>query len=130
MLPLCPSLHSTGGPAWPVAALSHRASPVLGLLLLTLALSAAAAPFDAAPFALPLPEGNGLLWEDPREVHQVVVHFAGTAPPPEQVQIEYWGSRWPQQHLPNYRLSTWNLVDGNWPAWQALHPWLPEDQTP
>src|SRR2546427_9417149 len=30
--------------------------------------------FDAAPFALPLPEGNGLLWEDPREIHRVVVH--------------------------------------------------------
>src|SRR5438445_1740561 len=59
--------------------------------------------FDAAPFALPLPEGNGLLWEDPREIHRIVVHFATNAPAPETVQLEYWGSRWPEQHLPKDR---------------------------
>ena len=65
--------------------------------------SCAGAAFDAAPFALPLPEGNGLQWEDPREVHKVIVHFEGAAPAPESVKLEYWGSRWPQQHLPKDR---------------------------
>src|SRR5579871_5631839 len=50
-----------------------------------------AAGFDAAPFALPLTEGNGLLWEDPREVHRVVVSFQGSAPALDKVRLEYWG---------------------------------------
>jgi len=54
--------------------------------------------FDAAPFGLPLPEGNGVMWEDPREIHRVVVHFASSPPP--NVRLEYWGSRWPERHLP------------------------------
>ncbi|MBN2505155.1 MAG: hypothetical protein JXQ71_00530 [Verrucomicrobia bacterium] len=62
-----------------------------------------AAPFDAAPFALPLPKGNGLLWEDPREIHRVVAHFADAAPAPETVRLEYWGSWWPDRHLPKDR---------------------------
>jgi hypothetical protein len=62
-----------------------------------------AAEFDAAPFALPLPDGHGLLWEDPREIHKVVVHFKGSAPPADSVHLEYWGSRWPEQHLPKDR---------------------------
>src|SRR5437867_3906078 len=61
------------------------------------------APMDVAPFCLPLPEGNGLMWEDPREIHRVVIHFAGEAPPAEKVKLEYWGSRWPEQHLPKDR---------------------------
>ena len=43
------------------------------------------------------------MWEDPREIHKVVVHFAGAAPAPENVRLEYWGSRWPEQHLPKDR---------------------------
>jgi len=62
-----------------------------------------AATFDAAPFALPLPEGSGLIWEEPREIHQVVVEFETAAPATESVRLEYWGSRWPQQHLPKDR---------------------------
>ena len=54
-----------------------------------------AAPFDAAPFGLLLPEGNGVMWEDPREIHKVVVHFASAVSAPEIVRLEYWGSRWP-----------------------------------
>jgi len=61
----------------------------------------AAAPFDAAAFGLPLPEGNGVMWEDPREIHRVVAHFA--SPPPPNVGLEYWGSRWPEQRLPKDR---------------------------
>ena len=73
------------------------------LAVACLGLTSQAAPFDAAPFGLPLPEGNGVMWEDPREIHKVVVHFAGAAPAPESVRLEYWGSRWPEQHLPKDR---------------------------
>ena len=65
--------------------------------------SALGAAFDAAPFALPLPEGDGLMWEDPRELHKVVFHFGGAAPMPETLRLEYWGSRWPNQQLPKDR---------------------------
>jgi hypothetical protein len=82
----------------------NRLSSVLPLLFLVgLAPKTPAVDFDAAPFALPLPEGNGLLWEDPREVHQVRVEFDGPAPAPDRVRLEYWGSRWPEQHLPKDR---------------------------
>jgi hypothetical protein len=73
----------------------------LATLLFWVALIAntpAAIPFDAAPFARWLPETNGVYWEDPREVHRVVVHFK--SPPPAQLGLEYWGSRWPQQQVP------------------------------
>ncbi len=73
------------------------------LFFASLSASAIGAPFDAAPFALPLPEGNGLMWEDPRELHKVVLHFSGSAPAPETLHLEYWGSRWPNQHLPKDR---------------------------
>ncbi len=62
-------------------------SLLLPLLLLSALLSLHAAPFDAAPFALPLPDGNGLLWEDPRELHRVVVHFASPPPAPEKIRL-------------------------------------------
>ncbi len=68
-----------------------------------LCLTLRAAPFDAAPFGLPLPQGNGVMWEDPREIHRVVVHFKDGAPAPESVHLEYWASRWPEQHLPKDR---------------------------
>jgi hypothetical protein len=69
-------------------------------LVQALPVALAAVPFDAVPFGLPLPEGNGVMWEDPREIHKVVVHFKGASPPPEQVRLEYWGSWWPERHLP------------------------------
>ncbi len=81
----------------PLASLLHL------FLLAGVSVSALAAPFDAVPFGLPPPEGNGILWEDPRELHQVVVHFQGAAPPADQVRLEYWGSRWPAQRLPKDR---------------------------
>jgi hypothetical protein len=64
---------------------------------------AMAAPFDAAPFGLPLPDGNGVMWEDPREIHRVVVYFQGSPPPVDRVRLEYWGSWWPERHLPKDR---------------------------
>ena len=85
----------------------------------------AAASFDAAPFGLRLAEGHGLVWEDPREIHQVVVHFDGAAPPPSNLRLEYWGSRWPQQHLPKDRqpgggdvgwMEPGNWYNGGWRA--------------
>jgi hypothetical protein len=79
-----------------IAVLLTLARPVSGEAL-------PAAPFDALPFGLPLPDGRGVMWEDPREVHQVVVQFQGTPPAPDQVRLEYWGSWWPGQHLPKDR---------------------------
>lgn len=93
-------------------------------LLCTLAFSAVQATegfgtsFDAAPFAFPLPEGNGLMWEDPREVHQVTVKFSGSAPIPERVHLEYWGSHWPEQHLPKDR-----APGGGDVGWMELGNW-------
>lgn len=80
-----------------------RRSATLFLASLVLVQICAGQPFDAAPFGLPLPEGNGILWEDPREIHQVVVHFATNGPLPKGLRLEYWGSRWPDQHLPKDR---------------------------
>ena len=73
-------------------------------------------PFDAAPFARLLEEGLGLVWEDLREIHRVVVHFVGA--PPENLQLEYWRTGWPQRRLPKDRVpgggdvGWWEL--GNW----------------
>src|SRR6266852_9280450 len=86
-------------------------------------LSGLGAPMDVVPFGLPLPEGNGVMWEDPREIHEVIVHFIGAPPRSGKVQLEYWGSRWPEQHLPKDRLPGgadvgWmelgNWYDGGW----------------
>jgi hypothetical protein len=76
---------------------------LIGLAAGCLCLTLRAAQFDAAPFGLPLPQGNGVMWEDPREIHQVVVDFKDRAPAPESVRLEYWASRWPDQHLPKDR---------------------------
>ncbi len=43
------------------------------------------------------------MWEDPREIHSVLVDFDAPIPPGFNVRLEYWGSRWPQQHLPKDR---------------------------
>jgi hypothetical protein len=77
-----------------------------------------AGTFDAAPFSLTLSEGNGLLWEDPREVHQVVVEFEGVAPMADRVRLEYWGSRWPEQRLPKDR-----QPGGGDVGWMELGNW-------
>ena len=93
-----------------------------GFAIAGLCLTLRASPFDAAPFGLPLPEGNGMMWEDPREIHKVVVHFAGAAPAPKQLRLEYWGSRWPEQHLPKDREPGGGSVGwmelGNWYTYQ------------
>ena len=74
-----------------------------GFAVACFCLTLQSAPFDAAPFGLPLPQGSGVMWEDPREIHQVVVHFKDRPPAPESVHLDYWASRWPDQHLPKDR---------------------------
>jgi hypothetical protein len=81
--------------------------------------AAPAVPFDAAPYALPLPERNGLFWEDPREIHRVVVQFEHAAPLADRVRLEYWGSRWPEQHLPKDR-----EPGGGDVGWMELGNWF------
>ena len=79
------------------------ATGALALLHASRGTTGAAEPLDIAPFGISLPEKNGLLWEDPREVHKVVVQFEGKTPAAERLRLEYWGSRWPNQHLPKDR---------------------------
>jgi len=110
-----------------------RSSQLAGILCLLLPVAAwgssaaAAAPVDVAPFGMALPEGNGVYWDDPREIHQVVVHFKGAAPAPERVRLEYWGSHWPEEHLPKDKeigsgASGWMEL-GNW----YIHGWRAAD---
>ncbi len=82
----------------------------------------AAAPFDAAPFAQQISEGNGIYWEDPREIHRVVVNFASTPPDPSHIKLQYWGSRWPEQHLPKDR-----QPGGADVGWMELGNWFVGD---
>ena len=91
---------------------------LVGFAVAGLCVTLRAAPFDAAPFGLPLPEGNGVMWEDPREIHKVVVHFTGAVPTLEKVRLEYWGSRWPEQHLPKDREPGGGSV-----GWMELGNW-------
>ena len=42
----------------------------------------------------------GVLWEDPREIHRVVVTFAGDPPPRDTLALEYWQSSWPHHEIP------------------------------
>ncbi|MBI5386528.1 MAG: hypothetical protein HZA90_17805 [Verrucomicrobia bacterium] len=90
----------------------------LTVVMVSLCLRASAASFDSAPFGLPLPEGNGVMWEDPREVHRVVVHFQDAPPAADKVRLEYWGSWWPGRHLPKDRepggADTGWMELGNW----------------
>jgi len=73
-------------------------------------------PFDAALFAQPLAGQAGLVWESPREIHKVVVRFAGA--PPMDLALQYWRTKWPQQRLPKQAIcgggsvGWWEL--GNW----------------
>src|SRR5208282_3110869 len=74
--------------------------------------------FDAAPYGIPLPEGQGLMWDDPREIHTVTVVFAEAIPVGSKIHLEYWGSHWPQQHLPKDR----ELGNG-YAGWMELGNW-------
>jgi len=88
----------------PMLAMAITAPPAVG------------SPVDVAAWAILLPEGVGLRWTDPREIHRVVITFRGKAP--ETLRLQYWSSRWPQQRLPRDRepgggdVGWWEL--GNW----------------
>ena len=74
--------------------------------------------FDAASYGIPLSEGNGLMWDDPREIHSVTVDFADAIPAGAKLNLEYWGSHWPKEHLPK------NQELGNgWSGWLELGNW-------
>jgi hypothetical protein len=83
------------------------------------------AAVDVAPFGAALPGENGIVWEDPREIHRVVVRFRERAPSPEQVRLEYWGSRWPEQRLPKDQepgggaVGWWELGDWYQGGWRV-----------
>lgn len=74
--------------------------------------------FDAAPFGAPLPQGDGLEWADPREVHEVIVDFAGPVPDSAKVHVEYWGSEWPLQYLPKD-----TALGSGFSGWMELGDW-------
>ena len=70
-------------------------------VLPVLAQNSPARHFDAAPFGMPLSQGHGLEWTDPRDIREVIVDFAGPVPVGANVRVEYWGSAWPKQQLPD-----------------------------
>jgi hypothetical protein len=74
--------------------------------------------FDAAPFGMPLPDGHGLKWDDPREIHSVTVDFADPIPAGLKFRVEYWGSHWPQQHLPKDQ-----VLGSGFSGWMELGNW-------
>src|SRR5262249_5906312 len=107
---------------WQLAWLSRMAALaccfVLAAYFLMSGGGLSAAPFDAAPFSPPLPEGNGIDWEDRREIHQVIIRFKGDPPAADHVKLEYWGSRWPAQHLPKQK----DIGSGE-SGWMELGNW-------
>ena len=74
--------------------------------------------FDAAPYGIRLPDGQGLMWDDPREIHSVTVVFANPVPTGYKCRLEYWGSHWPQQRLPKDR-----ELGGGFAGWMELGNW-------
>ena len=65
------------------------------------------------------------MWEDPREIHVVIVDFADPIPAGLRFRLEYWGSHWPGQHFAKDREpgggdAGW-LELGNWfnGAWRV-----------
>ena len=72
---------------------------------------------------MPLQEGQGIRWEDPREIHTVNVDFAEAIPAGLRFRLEYWGSSWPKQHIAKDRepgggdvgwLELGNWYNGGW----------------
>lgn len=76
---------------------------LVALLYLLASKSVAQTPFDAAPFSVINQEASVLVWEDPREIHRVVVDFERAPEPATPIKLEYWGSWWPDRHLPKDR---------------------------
>lgn len=65
------------------------------------------APVDVAPWGEQASWENGrdvgLWWEDPRDIHRVVVTFAGAPPDPNTVRLQWWQSQWPRHRIPRDR---------------------------
>ncbi len=103
-------------------------TPLLIPLLFAPLAPALGQPMDVASFGLPLPSDSGVagvMWEDPRKVSEVVVTFDAPLPADARPRLEYWGSRWPLQRVPEDRepgggdVGWWEL--GNWyhGGWRA-----------
>lgn len=45
----------------------------------------------------------GVWWEDPRDIHRVVVTFAGPAPEAGAAKLQWWQSQWPGHRIPRDR---------------------------
>lgn len=65
---------------------------------------AAGAAVDVAPWGERATWENGravgLWWEDPRDLHRVVVTFADTPPEPAELKLQWWQSQWPEHRVP------------------------------
>lgn len=62
------------------------------------------APVDVAPWGerASWADGRdvGLWWEDPRDIHRVVVTFADPPPEPKSARLQWWHSQWPEHRIP------------------------------
>jgi hypothetical protein len=85
---------------------------------------------DIAPFAYrDDPNAQELIfrWEEPREVHRVVLRFAGEAPPLRAVEVAYWRSHWPEARRPLIESEEEETFA---PGWQAQDDWFNGDWQP
>jgi hypothetical protein len=92
---------------------------------LCLSLATQSESFDAAPFGELLPDASGVVWQDPREIHAVHVRFedrGGLKLRADQVRLQYWGSWWPERHLPKDR-----EPGGGDTGWMELGNWWKYD---
>ena len=66
--------------------------------------ASAGAPVDVAPWGerASWEDGKavGIWWEDPRDLHRVVVTFAETPSDPAKAKLQWWQSRWPERRIP------------------------------
>lgn len=76
--------------------------------------------FNAAPWSVPLEKDLGMAWDDPREIHRVLVEFRGDAP--KDLQLQYWRHRWPENRVPKDR-----VPEGGSVGWWELGNWYVGD---
>lgn len=64
----------------------------------------AGAPVDVAPWGERASWADdqdvGIWWEDPRDIHRVVVRFADPPPDPSAAKLQWWHSQWPEHRIP------------------------------
>lgn len=121
MQPIQSLVHSITRPASPApspAAARVRLAVAMAAVVLSIPVAVAAdtsanptlpelavgAPVDVAPWGerASWADGRdvGIWWEDPRDLHRVVVTFAGTPPDPESARLQWWQSQWPHHRVP------------------------------